>query len=75
VAIKRHHHDRLEAVKEIGRALGPATVEAYTQRLFKPRSWGAMAESEAYAHLEHLRIAGEAERHRDANGMYVYETG
>jgi glyoxylase-like metal-dependent hydrolase (beta-lactamase superfamily II) len=74
-AIKRHHDDRLETVKEIGRALGPATVEAFSQRLFQPRSWGAMAESETYAHLEHLRIAGEAERHRDADGMYVYETG
>ncbi len=74
-AIKRHHDDRLEKVKAIGRALGPATVEAFSQRLFQPRSWGAMAESETYAHLEHLRIAGEAERHRDADGMYVYETG
>ena len=75
VAIKRHHDDRLETVKKIGRALGPATVEAFSQRLFQPRSWGAMAESETYAHLEHLRIAGEAERHRDADGMYIYETG
>jgi glyoxylase-like metal-dependent hydrolase (beta-lactamase superfamily II) len=74
-AIKRHHYDRLDKVKEIGRELGPATVEAFSQRLFKPRSWGAMAESETYAHLEHLRIAGEAARSSDRQGRYLYETG
>jgi hypothetical protein len=30
-----------------------------------------MAESETYAHLEHLRLAGEAERH-DHGGRFVY---
>jgi hypothetical protein len=34
--------------------------------LFKERSWGDMAESETYAHLEHLRERGELERHFDA---------
>lgn len=28
--------------------------------LFQERSWGPMAESETYAHLEHLRLIGEA---------------
>jgi len=74
-AIKRHHDERLEKVKKIGRELGPAPVSAYSQRLFKPRSWGAMAESETYAHLEHLRIAGDAEVHRDAAGRLIYATG
>ncbi len=74
-AIKRHHDERLEKVKAIGRELGPSTVEAYTQLLFKPRSWGAMAESETYAHLEHLRLAGDAERSADREGRYIYETG
>ena len=74
-AIKRHHYERLERVKEIGRDIGLGTVEAYTRHLFKPRSWGSMAESEAYAHLEHLRIAGEAERGVDAEGRFLYETG
>jgi len=74
-AIKRHHHERLDKVKAIGRELGPARVAAFSQRLFRPRSWGAMAESETYAHLEHLRVAGEAECHADAEGMLVYETG
>jgi glyoxylase-like metal-dependent hydrolase (beta-lactamase superfamily II) len=74
-AIKRHHDERLEKVRAIGRELGPAPVSAFSRRLFKPRSWGAMAESETYAHLEHLRLAGSAEIHRDAEGKLIYETG
>ena len=74
-AIRRHHIERLDKVKGIGRALGPSTVEAFSRKLFKPRSWGAMAESETYAHLEHLRIAGDAERSVDGEGRFVYETG
>ena len=75
-AIKRHHFERLEKVKSISREIGrPANVEVFMQQLFKPRSWGAMAESETYAHLEHLRIAGDAERHEDDQGKYLYLTG
>jgi glyoxylase-like metal-dependent hydrolase (beta-lactamase superfamily II) len=74
-AIKRHHLERLEKVKEISRELGPATVGAISRRLFAQRSWGAMAESETYAHLEHLRHAGEAECHREGNGKLVYVAG
>jgi glyoxylase-like metal-dependent hydrolase (beta-lactamase superfamily II) len=73
-AIKRHHHERLGRLREIGRELGPATVEAFTKRLFPQRSWGSMAESETYAHLEHLRHARQAER-RSESGAYIYETG
>jgi glyoxylase-like metal-dependent hydrolase (beta-lactamase superfamily II) len=74
-AIKRHHLERLEKVKEISRELGPATVGAISRRLFAQRSWGAMAESETYAHLEHLRHAGEAECHRAESGKLVYVAG
>jgi len=74
-AIKRHHFERLENVKGIGRRLGPSTVRAFSRELFKPRSWGGMAESETYAHLEHLRLSGEASVHRDGGGQLVYETG
>ncbi len=74
-AIKQHHFERLDRVKAIGRELGPANVQAFSQKLFKPRSWGGMAESETYAHLEHLRLSGEADSHRDREGMLVYETG
>jgi hypothetical protein len=34
-----------------------------------------MAESESYAHLEHLRLARQAEVRRDAEGYLIYETG
>lgn len=73
VEIKMHHDERLEKLRSISRALGgPATVEAFSQKLFKPHSWGPMAESETYAHLEHLRIAGRAERSEDSDGKYLY---
>ncbi len=73
-AIKRHHFERLEKVKSISRAFGrPATVEEFSQRLFQPRSWGGMAESETYAHLEHLRIARDAERSTDPDGRFCYQ--
>jgi glyoxylase-like metal-dependent hydrolase (beta-lactamase superfamily II) len=73
-AIKRHHHDRLEKVKAISRRIGPASVQAFSHELFHPRSWGSMAESETYAHLEHLRIAGQAECRMGERGKLIYET-
>jgi glyoxylase-like metal-dependent hydrolase (beta-lactamase superfamily II) len=75
-AIKRHHQERLSRVKQISRELGgPGSVQDFTHRLFAPRSWGSMAESETYAHLEHLRIAGQAERHEDRRGRLLYVAG
>jgi glyoxylase-like metal-dependent hydrolase (beta-lactamase superfamily II) len=74
-AIKRHHFERLERVKEIARELGPASVAAFSERLFKPRAWGPMAESETYAHLEHLRHAREAECQADDGGELIYTLG
>jgi glyoxylase-like metal-dependent hydrolase (beta-lactamase superfamily II) len=74
-AIKQHHYDRLDTVKRIGRELGAANVRAYMQRLFRERSWGEMAESETYAHLEHLVHRGEATSRRDDAGFVIYETG
>jgi glyoxylase-like metal-dependent hydrolase (beta-lactamase superfamily II) len=68
-AIKRHHYERLEKISAISRELGPTTVEEISKRLFQPRSWGAMAESETYAHLEHLRLAGNAESHREGDKL------
>ena len=65
----------LDKVKEISRMLGPANVQAFSQQLFRQRSWGPTAESETYAHLEHLRILGEAERTSDRGGNYIYVTG
>ncbi|MCO8125897.1 MBL fold metallo-hydrolase [Acidimicrobiia bacterium EGI L10123] len=58
-AIRDHHHERLETLREAARSLGEASVVELSKHLFKQRSWGPMAESETYAHLEHLRRAGE----------------
>jgi len=72
-AIKEHHDERLIRVKEIGRELGPSSVNAIMKRLFSERSWGAMAESETYAHLEHLRLLGDMDSRRDEKGFLIYE--
>ena len=64
--IIEHHHGRLTRLSEASAELDrPGTVNDYMKFLFRERSWGSMAESETYAHLEHLRILGEAsvERH------------
>lgn len=58
--IHRHHARRLDHLRELGLAEGPMDVVAFSHQLFRERSWGALAESETYAHLEHLRILGEA---------------
>ena len=61
--IRRHHEERLATLRNASLGLGrPATVAELSQHLFQPRSWGPMADSETFAHLEHLRLAGEADR-------------
>ena len=47
------------------------TVEELSQHLFRQRSWGPMAESETYAHLEHLRLSGQATR-EEKDGTLLY---
>jgi len=70
-AIKQHHAERMELLRDAGLALGPATVVALSHEVFPKRHWGTMAESETFAHLEHLVHAGEAERWEES-GMLVY---
>lgn len=65
-AIRDHHLGRLDLLRRAMDALGPASVADLSHELFKPRSWGPMAESETYAHLEHLRLAGGASRDESA---------
>ncbi len=60
-AIRRHHEERLTILQDASDEIGNGTVNDYMKALFKQRSWGSMAESETYAHLEHLRLAGGAE--------------
>ena len=70
--IKEHHDGRLQRLRDVSTELGrPATVMELTTHLFSPRAQGPMAESEAYAHLEHLRLLGEMER-REVDGAYEY---
>ena len=70
-AIKAHHEERCDKLREIARALGPSSVTEFSHHLFRKERWGGMAESETYAHLEHMRLAGEAESHRE-NGKLIY---
>ena len=62
-AIERHHVERLGDLVRIGGQIGEASVIDFSHHLFQERSWGAMAESETFAHLEHLRLAGRAVQH------------
>lgn len=60
--IKEHHEARLDRLYEIVAAIGPSGVVAASHELFRQERWGAMAESETYAHLEHLRLSGRLVR-------------
>lgn len=70
--IARHHDQRLDRLRQIAAAEGPLTVEAFARALFPPAQWGLMAESEVFAHLEHLRLAGSARAWRQ-DGALVYD--
>jgi glyoxylase-like metal-dependent hydrolase (beta-lactamase superfamily II) len=71
-AIQEHHVERLDLLRRTTDELGrPASVQELSTHLFSPRAQGAMADSETFAHLEHLRRAGELERRELAAG-YAY---
>lgn len=70
--IKEHHHERLDELRRYSQELGWASVTDLSHKLFKPRSWGGMAEDETYAHLEHLRLRGEADV-REEQGVLFYK--
>lgn len=70
-SIRQHHEDRLARLRKASVELDrPATVHELSGHLFSARAQGMMADSETYAHLEHLRIAGQAQRWE--NGEYRY---
>lgn len=71
--IKRHHNERLDLLRESSDQLGRAPVQAYMKQLFKERSWGPMAESETFAHLEHLRYIGEVDVTRRPDDVLEYD--
>ena len=73
-AIARHHDERLDRLEAAAAQSGEATVRDLSRLLFSPRAWGSAAESETYAHLEHLRLTGRLER-RDEEGNPLYRAG
>lgn len=73
-AIKEHHNERLDQLRAIGAAIGLAPVAEFSRHLFRADHQGLMADSETYAHLEHLRLAGEAISVAD-NGAIHYSVG
>ncbi len=70
-AIKEHHAERMEQLRAVSIALGPASVIDLSHELFPKRHWGTMAESETFAHLEHMVHAGEGERF-EQDGLLFY---
>lgn len=71
--IIEHHDGRLTTLVDAA-AKTPEhemTVPDYSKHLFKERSWGPMADSETFAHLEHLRQSGTATV-RTVNGELRY---
>lgn len=73
-AIRRHHEERLQLLRDASAERGWATVPEYSLHLFQARSLGGMADRETYAHLEHLRLTGEAEV-RDDGPELLYKVG
>jgi len=67
--IRQHHEERLQLLRDASESNFDAPVEVWMKVLFKERSWGDMAASETFAHLEHLRVAGEASIRTDTEGL------
>jgi glyoxylase-like metal-dependent hydrolase (beta-lactamase superfamily II) len=70
--IKAHHDQRLDELRRYSEELGWASVTDLSHKLFRPRSWGGMAEDETYAHLEHLRRQRQASVREEA-GVLLYK--
>jgi glyoxylase-like metal-dependent hydrolase (beta-lactamase superfamily II) len=71
-AIKEHHEERMLFIRDASNAIGPATVQDISHEIFPKKHWGVMAESETFAHLEHMVLAGDAERWEAADGTLMY---
>jgi glyoxylase-like metal-dependent hydrolase (beta-lactamase superfamily II) len=70
--IKDHHAERLDKIRATAVELArPANVMEMSTHLFSARAQGAMADSETFAHLEHLRLLGEMDR-RTTDGVLEY---
>ena len=60
--IKDHHATRLQQLVDAAPITDWAPITTWSTFLFSERSRGPMADSETYAHLEHLRLADRADR-------------
>jgi glyoxylase-like metal-dependent hydrolase (beta-lactamase superfamily II) len=70
--IKQHHDARLERLRQAAAGLDrPAGVTEFSTHLFSARVQGPMADSETFAHLEHLRRSGEMDRSGERSFHYV----
>jgi len=66
-----HHRERLQQLVDAASVGEAATVSDYMKMLFRERSWGDMAESETYAHLDHLKRVGRLTA-ADHDGMMTF---
>jgi glyoxylase-like metal-dependent hydrolase (beta-lactamase superfamily II) len=71
-AIKEHHEERMMMLVDASQSLGAASVQELARGIFPKKHWGVMAESETFAHLEHMALAGRAERWQEADGRLLY---
>lgn len=72
-AIKEHHVGRLQRLRDASVDMGrPATVPEMSTYLFSARAQGRMADSETFAHVEHLCRLGEMDRHDGPDGWFRY---
>jgi glyoxylase-like metal-dependent hydrolase (beta-lactamase superfamily II) len=73
-AIKEHHAERTETLREVSLAIGPSGVVELSHELFPERHWGVMAESETFAHVEHLVREGRIERWSEGDRLVYRAT-
>jgi glyoxylase-like metal-dependent hydrolase (beta-lactamase superfamily II) len=70
--IIEHHDERLATLTHAASQApeNELSVPEYSKFLFKPASWGTMADSETFAHLEYLRQAGRASARTVADQLH-----
>lgn len=69
-SIKEHHEERMEFLRAANEAIGDSTVPELSREVFPRKHWGMMAESETFAHLEHMVHEGVIERVPDEVPRY-----
>lgn len=72
--ISRHHEERLGTLRGLVAGAGPTSVQELSLGLFGRHGTDSLAQSETYAHLEHLRIQGGARRRRDGDHLVYWLT-